>query len=71
MIETGCNGRVRRHEHQGQDTIPASTTEQSNRINTAKRVPLRLHSSSIDRGFEENSVTAAMLRSDDTIRVPV
>lgn len=53
------------------NTIPTITTEQTNRINTAKRVPLRLQSSSIDRGFEENSVTTAILRSDDTIGVSV
>jgi hypothetical protein len=43
--------------------IPTSTKEQSNRINTAKRVPLCLYSFIINRGLEEKSATAAMLRA--------
>jgi hypothetical protein len=49
------------------NTIATSTTEQSNRINTAKRVPLRLHSFSIDRGFEEKSVITATMRAAMTL----
>src|ERR1019366_1128914 len=49
------------------NTIPPSTTEQSNRINTAKQVPFRLHSFSIDQVLEENSATAAMLRAAMTL----
>jgi hypothetical protein len=47
--------------------IPTSTTAQRNRINTAKHIPLRLHSFSIDRGFEKKSVTAAVLRAAMTL----
>src|ERR1019366_2027057 len=43
--------------------IPTSTTVQSNRINTAKRVPLSPYSLIIDRGLEEKNATAAMLRA--------
>jgi hypothetical protein len=47
--------------------IPTSTTEQSNRISTTKRVPLRLHSFSIDRAFEKKSAIAATLRTAMTL----
>jgi hypothetical protein len=49
------------------NTIATSTTEQRNRINTTKYIPLRLHSFSIVCVFEEKSAIAAKIRAAMTL----